>query len=191
METNKKPHGNKGKVFSQEHRDKIRQNNLDNPRRYWLGKKMPESMKKKMSEKRLGIKLSEETRKKMSESKKGISTKSWAKTGKDSHRWIEDRTLIKRQDRHDNPLYKEWRMSVWKRDNFKCRLADDKCKGRLEAHHILNYKDYPELRYQTNNGIALCRHHHPLGREEEKRLEPLFMELVSVSREHFGNTEKF
>jgi hypothetical protein len=81
MEPIKKPHGNKGKVFSQEHRDKIRQHSIDHPRRYWLGKKMPESMKKKMSDKKMGIKLSENTRKKMSESKKGISTKSWSRKG--------------------------------------------------------------------------------------------------------------
>lgn len=68
-------------------------------------------------------------------------------------------------------------------DNWKCRIINNDCKGRLEAHHILNWKDYSELRYDINNGITLCHAHHPRGRANEKRLSPYFMELVSVSKE--------
>ena len=74
---------------------------------------------------------------------------------------------------------------VWLRDNFKCKIADQNCKGRIEAHHILGWTAYPELRYQLNNGITLCHAHHPRKRAEEKRLIPTFNELlglVSVSK---------
>lgn len=92
-----------------------------------------------------------------------------------------DRTvLVKKQERND-PAYKEWRKEVWLRDNFKCKIENPDCQGKIEAHHILPWRDYPELRYKTNNGITLCHAHHPRKRAEEKRLEPLFMELVSVS----------
>lgn len=74
-------------------------------------------------------------------------------------------------------------LSVRKRDKWKCRLLNNDCKGRLESHHILNWIDYPTLRYLLTNGITLCHSHHPRGREKEKRLEPYFMELVSVSKE--------
>src|SRR5258708_5610568 len=57
---------------------------------------------------------------------------------KENHpRWIEDRSKVKTSDRlfHD-PLAKQWRKEVLLRDNYKCKIADVNCKGRLEAHHI-------------------------------------------------------
>jgi hypothetical protein len=79
------------------------------------------------------------------------------------------------------PEYKEWRTKVFTRDNFKCRIANENCKGQLQAHHILRWADFPELRYEVNNGIALCVAHHPRARAEEKRLIPTFKELISMS----------
>lgn len=105
-------------------------------------------------------------------------------TGEKHYRWIKDRTLLKgRHDRnfHD-PDYKKWRIEVYKRDNYKCKIENKDCRGRIEAHHILVWRDYPELRYQVNNGITLCHAHHPRKRAEEKRLSPYFKELVSVSK---------
>ena len=57
------------------------------------------------------------------------------------------------------------------------------CNGRIEAHHILPWRNFVELRYDVNNGITLCLAHHPRARAEEKRLIPTFQELVSVSNE--------
>lgn len=62
------------------------------------------------------------------------------------------------------------------------KINNKDCEGKLEAHHILSWKDYPELRYDINNGITLCHAHHPKKRAEEKRLSPYFMELVSASK---------
>ena len=61
----------------------------------------------------------------------------------------------------------------------KSRIADINCSGRLEAHHILDWINYPELRYEINNGITLCHAHHPRGRAKEKELSPYFVELVT------------
>lgn len=103
-------------------------------------------------------------------------------SGKNHYSWISDRTKIKKQEERNNPNDKHWKYSVYKRDNFRCRLLDNSCCGRLEAHHIKGWTNYPELRYKTNNGITLCHAHHPRKRAEEKRLESLFNELVSVSK---------
>lgn len=102
--------------------------------------------------------------------------------GKKPGNYLVDRTkLAKKQERND-PTYKEWRRQVWLRDKFACKIGNPDCCGRIEAHHILSWKDYPELRYEVNNGITLCHFHHPKRREEEKRLSPYFQELVSVSK---------
>ncbi len=102
-------------------------------------------------------------------------------TGPNNRLWIADRSkLSKKQERNDS-AYRDWRKQVWLRDNFTCKIANPDCKGRIEAHHILGWTQYPELRYQINNGITLCHAHHPRKRSEEKRLSPYFQELVSVS----------
>ena len=106
--------------------------------------------------------------------------------GENHFRWITDRTKLKRynntaKDRRSY-AYSDWRKNVWQRDNYKCRINEN-CQGRLEAHHILSWEKFPELRYKINNGILLCHAHHPRVRAEEKRLAPTFQELVSVSNE--------
>lgn len=102
-------------------------------------------------------------------------------TGSKNKRWIHDRNLLKmdaRKKSYDS-RYKQWMRSVKNRDNWKCRIADNNCDGRLEAHHILNWKDYPELRYDINNGITLCHFHHPFKKADEERLTPYFKGLIS------------
>lgn len=96
--------------------------------------------------------------------------------------WVQDRTKLARRDERNDSMYHEWRKNVWKRDNFKCKIADSNCKGRIEAHHILSWRDYPELRYQVNNGITLCYAHHPRKMSEEIRLQSAFQTLISNSK---------
>lgn len=100
--------------------------------------------------------------------------------------WVKDRSKLKRtgdanKDRRSS-AYVTWRREVWKRDGYKCKIADSSCCGRIEAHHILGFTEHPTLRYKINNGITLCHAHHPRKKSEEKRLSPYFTELVSVSR---------
>jgi hypothetical protein len=78
----------------------------------------------------------------------------------------------------NNNEYKIWRQKVWKRDNFKCKIDNQDCSGRIIAHHVLGWAKYPELRYEVNNGITLCLAHHPRRRAEEKQLIPIFQELI-------------
>lgn len=106
-------------------------------------------------------------------------------SGPRHYAWNPNREEVKRNERND-PEYKQWRMKVWIRDNFKCRIANQDCDGRIEAHHILGWSEYVELRYEVNNGITLCHAHHPKRRAEEKRLVPEFQELVSASNGQFA-----
>jgi transposase len=51
-------------------------------------------------------------------------------------------------------IAKKWRKQVTKRDDHKCQ----KCGSldKLHAHHIKEFKDYPDLRWDLNNGITVC-----------------------------------
>ncbi|SRR6266481_1682948 len=97
-------------------------------------------------------------------------------------RWKVDRSSLQRygddaKDRRSG-AYNAWRKEVWLRDNFKCKIANPDCAGRIEVHHILSYAKFPELRYKLTNGITLCHFHHPRKREDEKKLTPYFQSLV-------------
>jgi len=122
----------------------------------------------KMKMDKLGKRKSKETCLKMS----------IARTGEKNHNWNGG---VNMRDKHSlfNPEYREWRMKIFTRDNFKCKIENKDCVEKIQAHHILNWKDYPELRYDTNNGITLCLYHHPRGREKEKLMSPYFKKLIS------------
>jgi len=142
---------------------------------YWLGKKRtfknPEERAKKISLKMTGRKLSLETRAKMGFKKE----RHW--------QWKEDRTLLKTaggSEERRSSRYKNWRREVCNRDNWKCKINNSDCNGRLEVHHILGFTEYPELKYNINNGITLCHFHHPRKRVDEERLIPIFRDMVEV-----------
>lgn len=141
-------------------------------------------------ETRLKMSLSRKGKVPWNKGKKGVQKGYWAGkkrpeiSGENNYQWIEDRTLIKKyidSAERNSQAVRRWRSKVWKRDNYKCRIADNNCNGKIEAHHILSWRDFVELRYDVNNGITLCHAHHPRARAEEKRLIPTFQELVSVS----------
>lgn len=77
-----------------------------------------------------------------------------------------------------DPAYKRWRLAVYTRDGFCCRLCR-KGKRRLNAHHIRRWSDYPELRFVVSNGITLCRSCHCRVTGCEAAYEELFMRLVN------------
>jgi hypothetical protein len=129
---------------------------------------MSESRKDQVSPMK-GKKHTEETKRKLS----------LANKGKRPHNYIEDRSKLKKSEKkHLDGRYKDWMLSVKKIDNWKCKISNNDCKGRLEAHHILNWMDFPKLRYDVNNGITLCKYHHPRKRMDEKRLVDYFKSLI-------------
>jgi hypothetical protein len=47
-----------------------------------------------------------------------------------------------------------WRGLVFGRDNFKCIKCGN--GGFLHPHHIYNFSDHQDIRFNPNNGITLC-----------------------------------
>lgn len=60
--------------------------------------------------------------------------------------------------------YKVWRTAVYERDDYTCQCCGSH-GGRLNAHHVNQFSDYPELRYDIDNGITLCENCHDSSRE--------------------------
>lgn len=131
-----------------------------------------EQSRKKMAKARTGKALSKKTRQKLSK----------IHTGEKHWNWKKDRSLLKvSEKKHLDVQYREWMMNVKSRDNWTCRIDNENCSGRLEAHHILDWVNYPELRYSLTNGVTLCQAHHPRGRAKEKRFVSLVTTLIDGS----------
>jgi len=125
-----------------------------------------EEARRKMSELRKGKVLSEEHKRNISESLKGkyIGEKNWNWKGG---------VTPKRTKIWNSLNYKNWRESVFKRDEYTCQ-ACSKRGGSLQAHHIKRFVDYPELRFDKDNGITLCKECHNITKWKEDLCENLF-----------------
>jgi len=102
-------------------------------------------------------------------------------SGENHFRWILDRTKLAKQEERNGNRHKEWSKTVKNRDSWRCKINNQDCFGKVIAHHILPWAKFPELRYEVNNGITLCKFHHPRRRAEEVASIPVFQGLVATS----------
>lgn len=80
------------------------------------------------------------------------------------NRWTE---MYPETGRHTNE-YREWRKNVFKRDDYTCQICG-KRGGKLNAHHIIRYRNSVENRTNIDNGITLCEScHKAVHRKEGK-----------------------
>lgn len=134
---------------------------------------MPEEVKNKIWEGNRWKKVSEEVKRKISIANKWKNTRT---KGKKMWNKKDRKKISERQMWEKNPNWNGWktkisvkirtsiewnlwRNSVFWRDYYTCQ----KCKqygGNLNAHHIKNFSDFPELRFAIDNGICLCRKCH-------------------------------
>jgi hypothetical protein len=63
--------------------------------------------------------------------------------------------------RHSD-TYKYWRSEVLKRDNYTCQCCG-KLGGFLNAHHIVNFAEDEEMRFEIDNGITMCEKCHSIS----------------------------
>ena len=90
----------------------------------------------------------------------------YGKPGSQHWNWrggiAEDRSSIR-----ITPEYRAWRTAVFRRDGFRCVKCGS--HDRIEADHILRWRDHPKLRYEIENGQTLCHDHHVEKTNEERR----------------------
>lgn len=75
--------------------------------------------------------------------------------------------------------HKQWRTSVFERDDYTCQMCGDDTGGNLEAHHIFEFSKYKCLRFEVYNGQTLCRKCHQSLRNKE------FWHRVNIVRSIF------
>lgn len=130
-----RPGWNKGMVgiYSQE--------TLEKNRKAHLGK----------SPKNKGIPMSEEQKKKLSLAHTGRS-------GALAGNWKGGISSINALIRGSLAM-KQWRNITFIKDDYTCQRCN-KRGGFLNAHHILNFSDNKDTRFNIDNGITLCRECH-------------------------------
>ncbi|KKN11572.1 hypothetical protein LCGC14_1025220 [marine sediment metagenome] len=121
------------------------------------GKKMSKESRRKMSEaakkrpsNRIGKKHTLETRAKIS-----IISRERSPSGRDAPAY-KDGKVQERRGQRWSMQYKRWRYDVYLRDKFTCQKCGDDKGGNLVAHHIKPFADYPELRFDVENGLTIC-----------------------------------
>jgi len=101
----------------------------------------------------LGTRFDKKHKEKISDGMKEYYSKYGSRKGKESHNWkggVTSENLIIRT----SSKYELWRKTVFERDNYTCQKY--KIRGRkLIAHHIKNFAQWPELRFEINNGSTL------------------------------------
>lgn len=107
-----------------------------------------EEVKRRISNSHKGKVFSEEHKRKISENHAHLS-------GENHPNWNKNITDRERIIRREYVEYRDWRDTVYKRDNYTCKLCN--CVGGiLNAHHLDGYNANPNKRILLENGITLC-----------------------------------
>ena len=176
-ERRRKSEAHKGLHHSEETIEKIRLSNLGKKRSvetrekiriYHLGRKLSLEHRQNIGKKQIGKKHSVLAKRNMSLAQKGkkvseetknkirlalLGRKNPNNSGHLHSGWKGGITPKNMLIRHSFE-YKKWSESVFKQNNY----IDQKTGirgGKLVAHHIQNFAQYPELRFAIDNGITL------------------------------------
>lgn len=115
---------------------------------------------------RKGVPLSDERKKKVGDFHRGKKLSTEQKQlyanifkGKGNPNWkggiSSESNLIRTSEE-----YQQWRNKVIERDKWTCLKCNNGKGKRLNAHHIKSFKYFPDLRFDINNGVTLCRECH-------------------------------
>lgn len=81
--------------------------------------------------------------------------------------------------------YKDWRSSVYKRDDYRCKVCYS--NKDLNAHHIYPKQYHIDKVFELDNGITLCGECHRKTYRKEYEYVPIFEKIVAeVKSREFG-----
>lgn len=118
--------------------------------------------------KNICIRRTEEFKKKVSKGMIGVNT--WARgrkmpdrAGAKSHFWkggVSKINRTKRQNIDSTLEYKEFRRTIFARDNYTCQICGDRTKKghkiKIQIDHIKPFRFYPELYMKEDNARTVC-----------------------------------
>lgn len=78
--------------------------------------------------------------------------------GSNHHRWKGGITPEMQRQRGSKATA-DWRIAVYLRDEFTCVVCGQ-VGGKLHAHHIKSWAEFPELRFDVSNGVTACKKCH-------------------------------
>ena len=87
--------------------------------------------------------------------------------------------MSKKRD-YSDPVYKDFRVKVLRRDKFTCKMCKKKGKkARLQVHHIMKWASASSLRYDVSNGITLCSKCHKAITGKENHYISYLLNLIN------------
>jgi 5-methylcytosine-specific restriction endonuclease McrA len=63
--------------------------------------------------------------------------------------------------------YKTWKIYIFEKYNWTCLFCQKRDRAHMNAHHIFPKRDHPELVYELDNGICLCKECHQATFDKE------------------------
>ncbi|MBE3093947.1 MAG: HNH endonuclease [Actinobacteria bacterium] len=101
-------------------------------------------------------------------------------SGENNGRWRKDRNTISDINVLRNLReMTDWKLAVYKRDEFTCQLCGGTKSGSFNAHHIKMLAKYKDLAFNVSNGITLCVDCHKKVTWKEEQFENLFDCMVN------------
>ena len=74
-----------------------------------------------------------------------------------------------------------WRNRVLQRDNYTCQNCGLQIRKLLTPHHIKPASQFPELKYDDDNGITYCYLHHALvGHKHNKVIQDMILRRYAI-----------
>lgn len=140
-------------------------------KKVWYGNNKCVACVSKYENHQLGLKRTEETKTKMKQI--------WQER---LEQWKKEGWIPKIYRGKNSVESKEYIKKVLKRDDYTCQICSHRGGSNLDIHHIKKISEYPELAYDLNNGITLCKSCHRKTFKREKEFEYLFIDLIKTRR---------